>query len=166
MTVITKERKSLPDIHLRAGGIKRTLYDVLLQFCYITVTKLYWLLTYKLLYLYYEKQTRNPSRNRNQETWSFRFPRGWSVTGRSTVRTLQSRSTWEGPTRWDRWNVRFRRTWTEDLLMYGQDLYFVTVVAIIGFIFLVIAMVLERIFDRWKVLSRQPWQMTKNLLYS
>ena len=32
--------------------------------------------------------------------------------------------------------------------MYGQDLYFVTVVAIIGFIFLVIAMVLERIFDR------------------
>ena len=32
--------------------------------------------------------------------------------------------------------------------MYGQDLYFVTVVAIIRFIFLVIAMVLERIFDR------------------
>ena len=32
--------------------------------------------------------------------------------------------------------------------MYGQDLYFVTAVAIIGFIFLVVALILERIFDR------------------
>ena len=31
--------------------------------------------------------------------------------------------------------------------MYGQDLYFVTAVAIIGFIFLVVALILERIFD-------------------
>jgi hypothetical protein len=32
--------------------------------------------------------------------------------------------------------------------MYGQDLYFVTAVAVVGFIFLVVAMVLEQIFDR------------------
>jgi hypothetical protein len=32
--------------------------------------------------------------------------------------------------------------------MYGQDLYFVTAVAVIGFVFLIVAMILERIFDR------------------
>ena len=39
--------------------------------------------------------------------------------------------------------------------MYGQDLYFVTVVAIIGFIFLVVVMILE-----WR-LNRSG--MVKNL---
>ena len=32
--------------------------------------------------------------------------------------------------------------------MYGQDLYFVIAVSIVGFVFLIVAMVLERIFDR------------------
>ena len=32
--------------------------------------------------------------------------------------------------------------------MYGQDLYFVVAVSIVGFVFLIVAMVLERIFDR------------------
>ena len=36
----------------------------------------------------------------------------------------------------------------EDFLMYGQDLYFAVSIAILGFVFLVVVMVLEQIFDR------------------
>ena len=55
--------------------------------------------------------------------------------------------------------------------MYGQDLYFVTVVAIIGFVFLVVAMILERIFDRWEVITIPImdiglWKMVKTILIS
>ena len=164
--------KSLPHIHLRAGGIKRGLYDVLLQFCYTTVTKLHWLLPYVLLALYYEKETWNPSRYRLQEPSSRKTSRWWTASRRSAhwsaregLAYASSRRTQLWWTRRNRRDARFRTTWTKDLLMYGQDLYFVTAVAVVGFVFLIVAMVLERIFDRWKVLSRQPWLFSQYCLY-
>ena len=49
--------------------------------------------------------------------------------------------------------------------MYGQDLYFVTAVWFIGMIFVVGALILERIFDRWShitipTLDTMIWPMT------
>ena len=124
-----------------------------------------WLLPHIPLALLYEKQTWDPQRNRSQEPAPGRSPRRWNRSQRSARFRLAHAGNKLGRTRRNRWNVRFRRTWTEDILMYGQDLYFIVAVSVVGFIFLVAAMVIERIFDRWKVLSRQPWLLTKNLLY-
>ena len=128
-----------------------------------------WLLPHIPLALLYEKQTWNPQRDRLQEPPSRETSRWWNRSWRSTHWSAQFRLAYAGNklgrTRGDRRNARFRTTWTKGLLMYGQDLYFVIAVSIVGFVFLIGAMILERIFDRWKVLSRQPWQLTKYRLY-
>ena len=131
-----------------------------------------WLIPHIPLALLYEKQTWNSSRYRLQEPSSRKASRCWNRSWRSThwsaregLAYASSRRTQLWWTRRNRRDARFRTTWIEDLLMYGQDLYFVTAVAVVGFVFLVVAMVLEQIFDRWKVLSRQPWLFFQYWLY-
>ena len=55
--------------------------------------------------------------------------------------------------------------------MYGQDLYFVISVGIVMYVFLVVAMILERIFDWWEVITIPImdigiWKMVKTMLIS
>ena len=55
--------------------------------------------------------------------------------------------------------------------MYGQDLYFVISVGVVMYVFLVVAMILERIFDWWEVITIPImdigiWKMVKTMLIS